>query len=117
MLNSIEVRPIFFTNEILDFSLKIPSEYKYHNGTTKYILKKLLLKNLTKELVFSKKKGFGVPVSKFFLKHNISLKKIKKIKLCKKFIRKIVDDQKKKIKDNKIFLWSLLILLRSKVLN
>lgn len=117
MLNSIEVRPIFFTNKILEFCLKMPSKYKYNNGVSKYILKKLLLKNLPKKIVNSKKKGFGIPIANFFLNYNMKINEVNKLKLSETFIKNKIIEHKQKKRDNKLFLWALLIFFKSKILS
>ena len=41
----------------------MPSKYKIHNNTTKYILKDILETYLPKQLIKNKKQGFAVPIS------------------------------------------------------
>ncbi len=62
MFNSIEARSIFTDNEIVDLAQKIPFELKFKNGEKKYILKKAFRKSVPEEIIFRKKKGFGIPV-------------------------------------------------------
>ena len=62
MAFSIEAREPFLDSNILKFSLELPWEYKINKGTRKYLLKKLALKYLPKEIVFRNKKGFEVPI-------------------------------------------------------
>jgi asparagine synthase (glutamine-hydrolysing) len=66
MLNSLEVRTPFLDLEMVDFVRRIPHRYKYHRGTTKYLLKKALEPELPKAILQRKKKGFGVPVGQWF---------------------------------------------------
>ena len=44
MYNSLEIRSPFLDNEVIDIIRQIPHEFKFRNGTNKYILKKLALK-------------------------------------------------------------------------
>ena len=66
MMNSLEVRAPFLDIELVDFVRRIPWQYKYRNGRTKYILKKALEPVLPHEILYRPKKGFGVPIGKWF---------------------------------------------------
>jgi len=70
---SLEGREPFLDKKILEWSLQLPVEFKYRNGRTKYLLRRILYKYLPKELVDRPKQGFGVPVYKWF---KTDLKKI-----------------------------------------
>ena len=73
MLNSLETRSPFLDIELVDFVRRIPHSYKYRNGTTKFILKKSLEKVIPKEIVYRKKKGFGMPVGKWLADDKLKL--------------------------------------------
>jgi asparagine synthase (glutamine-hydrolysing) len=66
MMNSLEVRSPYLDIELVDFVRKIPSQYKYRKGETKYILKKSLEPLLPKEILYRSKQGFGIPIGKWF---------------------------------------------------
>jgi asparagine synthase (glutamine-hydrolysing) len=66
MMNSLEVRSPYLDIELVDFVRKIPSQYKYRKGETKYILKKALEPLLPKGILYRSKQGFGIPVGKWF---------------------------------------------------
>jgi len=63
---SLEGRDPFLDHKILEWSLQLPVEFKYRNGKTKYLLRKILYKYLPKELVDRPKQGFGVPIYEWF---------------------------------------------------
>ena len=65
MMVSLEVRAPFLDNDVVDFARKIPHQYKYRNGQTKYLLKRALESVLPREIVYRKKKGFGVPLARW----------------------------------------------------
>lgn len=44
----------------------LPVEFKYKNGISKYILRKILYKYVPKELIDRPKQGFGVPIYEWF---------------------------------------------------
>ena len=61
----LEVRSPFLSKDIADFAQKLPSHFKIRNGITKWILKKAMSKHLPNNILHRKKKGFGIPVSKW----------------------------------------------------
>ena len=62
MKYSLENRcPIMDTN-VMEYSFRIPHEYKYHNGSKKYILKELAYDYIPREMLERPKQGFGVPM-------------------------------------------------------
>jgi asparagine synthase (glutamine-hydrolysing) len=66
MFTSLEGREPFLDNKIVEFALSLPSQWKIRNGTEKYLLKQVLYRYLPKELVDRPKKGFGLPIQKWF---------------------------------------------------
>jgi len=62
---SLEARVPFLDPEIVEFSFKLPIQYKIQNGQGKIILKNLLNKYVPKSLLERKKMGFGVPLGKW----------------------------------------------------
>ncbi len=58
----LESREPFLDHRLVEFTARIPSEYKYKNGETKYILKKLLERYLPRKMFDRKKMGFDSPV-------------------------------------------------------
>ena len=66
MANSLEVRVPYLDHNIVEFMVKCPSKLKYHGITSKYLLKQLAKKYLPHEVVNRSKKGFGIPIAKWF---------------------------------------------------
>lgn len=66
MAAGLEVRSPFLDQEIVNFAASLPISLKIRGFTTKYILKKLMQKYLPKNIVYRKKKGFGIPLSRWF---------------------------------------------------
>ena len=73
MMNSLEVRAPFLDIELVDFVRRIPHAYKYWHGETKYLLKKALEPTLPWEILYRPKKGFGVPIGRWFQEGSLSL--------------------------------------------
>ena len=65
MLNSLEVRSPFLDIKVVDFIRKIPCHLKFHNGSSKYILKKAVSGILPTSILNRKKKGFGTPIGQW----------------------------------------------------
>lgn len=68
MKNSLEVRVPILDHEFAELTFKIPSELKLHQNSGKYIFKNAMKKYLPEEIISQKKKGFGVPLKKWFKK-------------------------------------------------
>jgi asparagine synthase (glutamine-hydrolysing) len=66
MMHSLEVRAPYLDIELVDFVRRIPHQYKFRNGVTKYILKKALETVLPHDILYRSKKGFGVPIGPWF---------------------------------------------------
>ena len=66
MANSLETRAPFLYPDIVEFSTRIPSEYKIKNKKTKFILKETFSDILPEKIMKASKRGFGVPIGKWF---------------------------------------------------
>lgn len=83
MSNSLEARSPFLDYRLLEFTSSIPSKWKIHNFSNKYILKKAFESFLPKEIISRKKQGFGVPVGRWL--RNELKEYVKEILLSEKF--------------------------------
>ena len=66
MFNSIEGREPLLDHRIAEFMAQVPFEYKYKDGKSKYLLRKVLERYLPKELINRPKMGFGIPMFEWF---------------------------------------------------
>jgi len=66
MHHSIEGREPLLDHRIAEFMAQVPFEYKYRNGTSKYLLRKVLERYLPVELIDRPKMGFGIPMFEWF---------------------------------------------------
>ena len=118
MLNSIESRAVFLDKEIAEFSMRLPSHFKLKNNCKKYILKKLLQKKLPQEIINRKKKGFGVPISKWLtdfpktMPLNQAFFEIygQAPQINQNVAVKLWHQHQNKQKDHRLFMWSWMIL-------
>jgi asparagine synthase (glutamine-hydrolysing) len=108
MMVSLEVRSPFLDNNMVDFARLLPSKYKIKNGVTKYILKKSMSGILPKEILWRSKKGFAMPLTKWLKESNIN--SAIGDGLNNEFIERCINRHKLGIADNRLFIWSLLVL-------
>ena len=58
---SVEVRVPFLDTEVIEFASRLPSRFKLHRLTSKYILKKAVAGLLPQSVIRRRKAGFGAP--------------------------------------------------------
>lgn len=118
MSHSIENRVPFLDNNLVDFAMYCPADLKiknFYNNKGKFILRKMLKKNLPKKIYTNKKQGFSGPDNSWFKNQNKNF--IKKILNEKNILFNIIDkNEVKKIlynhfnnnKNNRLIIWSLI---------
>ncbi|NLW33313.1 MAG: asparagine synthase (glutamine-hydrolyzing) [Fibrobacter sp.] len=117
MAVSLEVRTPFLDTELSEYVNSLPGSLKLHGLTRKYILKKALERKLPKEIIYRKKKGFGIPLTKWLredlrpvLENTLLEDTIKKDGLFNfNFIRQLMQEHFSGVKDNRKQLWTLLM--------
>ena len=62
MAVSLECRAPLLDHKLLEFLATVPPDLKLNNGTTKYLLKKLLRKKVPSTILDRKKQGFRLPI-------------------------------------------------------
>ena len=111
MMNSLEVRAPFLDIELVDFARRIPYSYKYRNGQTKYILKKALEPVLPHEIIYRSKKGFGMPIGKWFQNGSLKIRSSYFPEMLNnRFIKQAMNEQIARKNDQRAFLWNLWLL-------
>jgi asparagine synthase (glutamine-hydrolysing) len=116
MAVGVESRVPFLDMEMVNFSTQIPTEYKMHGTTTKYILKKVAEKYLPKELIYRPKAGFAGPVRQWIsqdmnelIAERLSEKRLKERGIFNpKEVSKLIKDNKQGKIDASFTIWSLL---------
>jgi len=103
--------------ELVDWVIKLPAGLKMNGLTTKYLFKKLGEQILPKQIVHRRKKGFGIPISRWFTRE---LKEplqnlpggclIKDGLFSSPYIEKLVSEHLAKKKDRRKQLWPLMVL-------
>lgn len=67
MAVGVEARVPYLDTDLVRFAQRIPPSFKYKNGQTKYILKKVAERYLPSEIIYRPKTGFGAPVRKWIM--------------------------------------------------
>jgi asparagine synthase (glutamine-hydrolysing) len=111
MMNSLEVRAPYLDIDLVNFVRRIPASFKFRHGTTKYILKKALKPVIPDRILNRGKKGFGIPIGKWFQsglfvsENNPALPWFKP-----SFINRRIEEHANNVADNRNFLWNLWLL-------
>lgn len=117
MFASLELRAPFLDYQLVEFANSLPYRWKIRGWTTKYILKRLMKDKLPKEIVFRRKKGFGVPVAQWLNKElkGFALALLNKEALQKQGIfnclevGKLLNEHFSKKADHRKKIWTLLM--------
>ena len=118
MANSLEARSPFLDHKVMEFSASLPSAWKLHGLTTKYILKKTFKNFLPKEILNRGKMGFGIPLGKwfrgdwknYFRDLVLSEKAISREYFKKEAIEQIFNEHLSGKRDHGYRMWALLML-------
>ncbi len=108
MMVGLEVRAPFLDNDVVDFAQRLPSNLKYRNGTSKYLLKKAMEGILPDDLLYRPKKGFGIPLTAWLKSWEIADTDLAGCSGA--FVRKMLLEHKQGIRDNRLFLWNWIVL-------
>ena len=117
MANSLEVRAPFLDTRVVDLANHMPTEFKLRGLERKYILKKLMGGKLPDNIVYRKKKGFGVPIAEWIrgdlkpvILDFLGRESIEKMGLFNyDYIEKILDEHFSGKKDNRKQIWTLFV--------
>jgi len=113
MANSLEIRVPFLDNELAQYAMSLPADYKIKGKDKKYILKKAFEDVVPKKILYGPKKGFGVPFQHWLRTSmkDFMLKNIRESELYNKKIETLMQEHISKKKDNGYILWKLLNLV------
>ena len=107
MMNSLEVRAPYLDIDLVDFVRKIPGRYKFRNGVTKYILKKALGPLLPREILYRTKRGFAVPVGRWFKERQLDFTSgHSNGPLNALFPKRRIEEHESGLHDHRAFLWN-----------
>jgi asparagine synthase (glutamine-hydrolysing) len=110
MMVSLEVRAPFLDNDVVEFASRIPTQYKYRHGRTKYLLKRALRSVLPSDIIERKKKGFGVPMNRWLRQFPEPGAGPRSLAANAAWIRSRWEEHRQGKADHRFFLWSWLVL-------
>jgi len=118
MAHSLEVRVPLLDNRLLEFAAGISSDLKLRGLTTKYLFKKAMRSRLPHEVLYCRKKGFSMPLARWF-RHDFNqlISEYLAEDVLKrrgyfdfKAVNRVADAHLKGKEDNSKFLWVLVCL-------
>ncbi|HEY4511358.1 MAG TPA: asparagine synthase (glutamine-hydrolyzing) [Candidatus Paceibacterota bacterium] len=117
MLSGLEVRAPFLDKDVVEFVNTLPYHYKIKGLKTKYILKKLMERYLPHDIVWRKKKGFGIPLGTWLrgplrslCEELLSKDRIKKAGIFEyEFVERLKCEHMDGARDNRKKLWNLMV--------
>ncbi|MDP2699706.1 asparagine synthase (glutamine-hydrolyzing) [Thalassospira sp.] len=110
MMSSLETRAVFLDNDLVDLCCRLPAHFKYRNGERKFILKKALEPLLPHDIIYRRKKGFGIPLADWMrhVPQNPPLMPVPGMKM--NWVKSAWDDHRQDKADHRLFLWTWLSL-------
>jgi asparagine synthase (glutamine-hydrolysing) len=111
MMHSLELRSPYLDAELVDFVRRIPSEFKFRNGQTKYILKKALEPVLPNQVLYRSKKGFGAPIGRWFRDNFLKIDPDQFQNFFHRpFIHQVMDEHYTDQADHRAVLWNMWVM-------
>ena len=119
MAFSLEARGPMTDYRLVEWAMRLPFEYKIRAGQTKYLLRKALSNQLSADIVYRPKMGFGVPIASWLrgplrqwaesLVHDDTL--MSKVPLDRVRVRELLRQQLSAERESHPLVWSVLMLL------
>ena len=117
MMVSLEARSPFLDVELAEFANRLPAGAKLHGTTRKYILKRAMRSRLPHDILYRKKKGFGVPLAEWFkgplqgeLRRTLSPERLRRDGwLRPEAVQHLIDEHVAGVRDNRKQLWTLYV--------
>jgi asparagine synthase (glutamine-hydrolysing) len=66
MAASVELRVPLLDYQLMEFCVALPDDFRLRGGEGKYLLKKVMERYLPRDIIYRKKRGFPVPIAKWF---------------------------------------------------
>jgi asparagine synthase (glutamine-hydrolysing) len=116
MATSVEARVPFLDHHLVEYALSVPRELKVKGRSGKHILKRALEEILPKDLLYSRKRGFGAPVREWFRNglagwfdsHLMNSTMRRRDFFDYKFIARLLDEHRRGTHEWGFHLWALL---------
>ena len=116
MATSVEARVPFLDHHLVEYAMGLPRALKVSGASGKHILKRALEEILPRDLLYSRKRGFGAPVREWFRdglgtwfdSHLLNSPMRKRGFLDYTFVERLLDEHRRRQKDWGFHLWALL---------
>lgn len=110
MMCSLETRAVFLDNDVMDFCQRLPTRFKYRNGERKVLLKKALEPLLPRDIIYRRKKGFGIPLAEWMrhVPETPPLQPVPGVRMD--WVCRAWEDHRAGRADHRLFLWTWLSL-------
>lgn len=117
MAHGLEVRAPLLDTALLEYVFSLPYSYKFKGGTGKRLLKSVMHGKLPQSIIDRKKKGFGIPLSRWLrydmnaLMHELlSSAALKKSDVFSgPAVQRLIDEHESGTRDNRKKLWTLMV--------
>ncbi len=118
MAHSLEARSPLIDHRVMEFAASLPSDLKLYGKTQKYIFKKAVKGLLPDAIIHRPKKGFGVPIDRWFRKelremaYDVLLNRrcLERGYFSGKAVQRLLDEHCRGSADCHYLLWNLLML-------
>lgn len=116
MATSVEARVPFLDHHLVEYAMGLPRSLKVSGTSGKHILKQALEEILPRDLLYTRKRGFGAPVREWFRdglgswfdSHLLNSPMRKRNFLDYGFVDRLLDEHRRRQKDWGFHLWALL---------
>ena len=116
MATSVEARVPFLDHHLVEYAMGLPRSLKVEGRSGKHILKRALEEILPKDLLYSRKRGFGAPVREWFRdglgswfdSHLMNSTMRRRNFFDYDFIARLLDEHRRRAQDWGFHLWALL---------
>jgi asparagine synthase (glutamine-hydrolysing) len=116
MATSVEARVPFLDHHLVEYALALPRELKVEGRSGKHILKRSLEEILPRDLLYSRKRGFGAPVREWFRNglggwfdsHLLNSTMRRRDYFDYKFVSRLLDEHRRGTQEWGFHLWALL---------
>lgn len=118
MAASVEVRVPFIDRKVVELAMRIPPQFKYQQGQSKYILKKVAEKYLPHDIIYRPKASFGAPIRSWIsrdlkpmIDDLLSATSVNKRGIFHyDYVKKMIDDDRSGKEDNAYRIYQLITL-------
>ena len=104
MMNGLEVRAPFLDIDVVNFVRRVPASLRLRGGATKYLLKKAARGIIPDNIIYRRKKGFGVPVGSWFASGDLRIDPA--VQPCPGVAARLQDEHRARRKNHRLFLWN-----------